>query len=216
MSIAEHEGGNGAVAQVNWSVVVHRIGDQTPLFGYDASRTLRTVSIGKLLLPLEVGRAIESSRVTPDQPIHRDDVAPVADSGIWQDTRTAVLPLHDVARLVGLARDNWATNALLDVVGLDAVQRLGVSLGFQAFALHDEVRDARTAAHPETLSTANAAELVSFFRRLEEGTLGPTRGFAPMPVSSATVKAPSPTRASPTGTPTGTMLATRFSGRCTT
>ena len=63
-----------------------------------------------------------------------------------------VRSVDDVARLVGLASDNWATNVLLQRVGgVGQVAATAEAAGLRGVALHDRVRDERTQAHPPTL-----------------------------------------------------------------
>lgn len=126
----------------------------------------RTASLGKLLLLVAIARGLDDGSLDGDEPLRRDAVAPVADSGLWQHLRIDVLPLADVAALVAGVSDNLATNVLLDRVGLDAAQDVARELGLVHAALHDQVRDHRGPEHPPTLSTGTAAELAQLVRRL--------------------------------------------------
>lgn len=135
--------------RARWGVCV-REGDRV-LLAHREHELHRTASIGKLLLLLQVGQALEDGRLRRDEPLDRREVEPVADSGLWQHLDVDVLPLHDVALLVASVSDNLATNVLLHRVGLPA--RRG------RLALHDLVRDRRGPEHPPTLSTGTAADL---------------------------------------------------------
>jgi beta-lactamase class A len=97
------------------------------------------------------------------------DALAVADSGIWQHLQSDRLPLADVAALVAATSDNWATNALLQNVGLDAVAETARRLGLQTTRLHDLVRDERAAEHPPHLSSSNAADLVRLIAAIHDG-----------------------------------------------
>jgi beta-lactamase class A len=99
-------------------------------------------------------------------------VEPVADSGLWQHLATDVLPLVDAARLVGTVSDNWATNALLDVVGIDAVRERARLLAPGGSVLHDLVRDHRGPGHPPTLSEGCASDWVAIVPALDERVRG--------------------------------------------
>ncbi len=129
---------------------------------------LSTASVGKLLLLLQVARSVPL-----DLPCDRRDVEPVADSGLWQHLSTDVLPAGDLAVLVASVSDNLATNVLLRHAGLDRVAALAGSLGLTATALHDVVRDVRTAAHPPRLSSGSAEELSLLLHRLPDLDGGP-------------------------------------------
>ena len=133
---------------------------------YEPGRRLRTASIGKLLLLIEVARGIEAGELDPYELLGKDPDLAVADSGLWQHLGTDVLPVADVAVLVASVSDNLATNVLIHRVGLDRVAALGASLGLTATALHDVVRDVRSADHPARLSSGSAAELSLLLHRL--------------------------------------------------
>ena len=159
--------GRGTDTAVTWSVCVRDAGGGV-LHAHQPDLVLSTASIGKLLLLLEVARS-----VPPDLPCDRRDVEPVADSGLWQHLGTDVLPAHDLAVLVASVSDNLATNVLLRHAGLDRVAALAGSLGLTATALHDVVRDVRTATHPPRLSSGSAAELSLLLHRLPDLDGGP-------------------------------------------
>jgi len=115
-----------------------------------------TASVGKVLLLLAVADALATGRLDARAPLTRPD--PVADSGLWQHLPTAQLTPGEAAVLVAAVSDNLATNALLEVIGLDDLQTMVKELGFQTLGLHDRVRDIRTADHPVDLSSGSAAE----------------------------------------------------------
>ncbi|QBR94396.1 serine hydrolase [Nocardioides euryhalodurans] len=130
---------------------------------------LRTASLGKVFLLVEVADRLARGLLHPAQLLRRDTVAPVADSGLWQHLRTDTLPLDDVARLVGAVSDNWATNVLLEEVGLAAVQQRARTLAPGGSTLHDRVRDRRTASDAATLSEGCAADWVGVLSALASG-----------------------------------------------
>lgn len=132
-------------------------------------RVLRTASVGKVLLLVETARGLASGELDVDEPLTRLVDEWVGDSGLWHTLSIETLPLVDVAALVGATSDNLATNVLLRRIGLDAVAKQATLLGLRATALHDRVRDLRTSAHAETLSTGSAAELGDLAARLAAG-----------------------------------------------
>ena len=90
---------------------------------------------------------------------------------LWHTLSVETLPLVDVAALVGAVSDNLATNVLLARVGLAEVAARATALGLRSTALHDRVRDDRSAAHAATLlSTGNAGELSALVHRIATGT----------------------------------------------
>lgn len=154
----------GLPAGVRWSVEVRREGEV--VLARDPDLMLRTASVAKVLLLAEVAARIEAGELDPAAPLDRRRVEPVGDSGLWQHLATDVLPVADAALLVGSVSDNLATNALLDLVGLDAVQARGRALVGDGAVLHDRVRDHRGPDDPPTLSEGSAAAWVSLLERL--------------------------------------------------
>lgn len=157
--------------RAEWSVVVRAVGQDVPLLSIGPSRVLRTASVAKLFLLVEVAAQLESGRLSPGELLDRSTVAPVFDSGLWHRMTVDALPVVDVAALVGAVSDNWATNVLLNRVGLAAVQGRAASLGYVDSALLDCVRDERTAAHPETLSVGTSNDWARFMSELAAGRI---------------------------------------------
>lgn len=143
-----------AASPAHWSVLVADPATGEELFAHEPDATLRTASTAKILVLLETARRIETGELDAGEPLTRDPSARVADSGIWQHLHVDALTVDDVARLIGLASDNWATNVLLRRLG--GVGRLAALVDGLDVALHDEVRDLRTPADPPTLSTGSA------------------------------------------------------------
>lgn len=131
-----------------------------------------TASVGKLFLLCEAAERITSGQLDPDRMITRHPDMGVADSGLWQHLRQDELPLIDVCQLIAAVSDNWATNALLDVMGLPAVTLRAQSLGCQHSGLHDRVRDARLPEHPPMLSSGTARELAGVAWRIHSAAAG--------------------------------------------
>jgi len=152
---------------IEWGVSVRDAATGDVLAAADADRVLPAASIGKVLLLIEVARSLDLA-----EPLTRTAEDAVADSGLWQHLAVDTLPAGDLAALVGAVSDNLATNVLLRRVGLEAVRHTARELGLEHTALHDRVRDTRTAEHPPALSTATASELSLLFTRLDERVLG--------------------------------------------
>jgi beta-lactamase class A len=141
------------------------ISSGTPLVSIDDTIVLPTANVGTVLLLVEVSARItardESAFGLVDKPQRT-----VAHSGVWQHLQAPVLPLTDLAALVGATRDNLATNALLDRVGLEAVRARGEALGLGRTALLDVVRDIRGPDDAPQLSVGSTAELGRLFAAL--------------------------------------------------
>jgi beta-lactamase class A len=143
---------------IRWSVCVRELRGGV-VFADRAQERLSTASLGKVFLLLEVARRFADGSLRRDEPLCRTPALAVADSGLWQHLRTDCLPAEDLAVLVAAVSDNLATNVLLERVGLAEVQRLARELGYRSSALHDRVRDDRSAADEPVLSSGTAAEL---------------------------------------------------------
>src|SRR5688500_11044511 len=98
---------------IDWSVSVVDLGSGEVLASHEPDRLLSTASVGKVFVLVELADWLRSGELAADEPLDRRAVPPVADSGLWQHLSTDVLPLVDVARLVGAVSDNLATNVLL-------------------------------------------------------------------------------------------------------
>jgi beta-lactamase class A len=139
-----------------------------------------TASIGKVFLLCEVAERIVDGRLDAGQMVLRDPRLAVADSGLWQHLAQDSLPLGDACVLIAAVSDNWATNVVLDLVGLTGAGERARALGCVESCLNDRVRDARTAVDPATLSTGTARELADVARRIHLAAAGePQAGISP-------------------------------------
>ena len=154
----------------DWSIAVDSV-DGARIAEVSPTRLLRTASVAKVFLLIAVANRIESGTLDQRMPVSRTAEAHVKDSGIWQHLEIDALPLTDVARLVGMASDNWATNVLLDIVGLDEVRVQSDAYALLGSMLLDRVRDRRGIDHPETLSVGCAADWVAIFAGILRGKI---------------------------------------------
>lgn len=134
-------------------------------------RTLRTASIGKLFLLIEIARQASTGELDLGRLITRSDDDAVADSGIWYLMHRDSLAIEDLCWLVGGFSDNLATNVLLREVGIEAVTATSARLGFVRSALLDRIREERTPEDPWTLSVGSADELSDLMGRLQRGEI---------------------------------------------
>ncbi len=139
------------------------------LLQHDPDTLLRSASVAKVFVLVELADAIVQGRLSAGELLDRRDVSPVGDSGLWQHLSTPVLPAGDVARLVGTVSDNWATNVLIERLGLPAVQARAHDLAPGGSMLHDLVRDERPAG--TTLSKGCGSDWASLFAGLAAGRL---------------------------------------------
>jgi beta-lactamase class A len=161
--------------RATWGICVRDLDRGALLLAHRPDAVHRTASVGKLLLLAAVHDGLAGGTLAPDELLSRRDVAPVADSGLWQHLQADALPLQDVALLVASVSDNLATNVLLHRVGLARVAATAAAYGLRRTGLHDVVRDERLPHHPPTLSTGTAAELVHLVAALPAQVLDQLR-----------------------------------------
>jgi len=161
----------GARDGVRWSVCVRDVDEAGApvLASYAPEVVLRTASVGKVFLLVEVAARAEAGTLDLDEPIAWADAEHVADSGLWYLLRQRTLPLGDLAWLVGAFSDNLATNVLLRRAGTAAVRARATALGCLDSALLDRVRDDRGPGDPPTLSRGRADELSAVLAGLARG-----------------------------------------------
>lgn len=161
------EGVVAASPEVAWSIAVLDVASQQTLAASSPLRVLKTASLAKVFLLLEVAARFEAGSLDRRELLDRRAVARVEDSGLWQHLHVDQLPLVDAAILVAAVSDNWATNALLERVGLDAVQARSRALGYLESRLEDCIRDVRGPDVPATVSLGRAADWAEIFARLQ-------------------------------------------------
>jgi beta-lactamase class A len=149
-----------------WSIAIHRDDDPTALVEYCPAKLLRTASVAKMFVLIELADRLARNEISAERLIDRSDTEPVHDSGIWHAMQADRLPVTDLAVLVGAVSDNWATNALIDLCGLDRIQAVAVALAPGGSMLHDYVRNQRSAGLPETLSEGCAQDWTMIMQRL--------------------------------------------------
>lgn len=143
---------------VRWSVEI-ATSDGT-VGSVEPTLMLHTASVAKVFLLIEVAHQVERGNLNLHDQVQKGTVPPVHGSGLWQHLNEQSLTIHDVCTLVGVASDNWATNALLALVGLPAVQERARQVAPLGSTLLDSVRDIREPHHAPTLSTGCAHDWV--------------------------------------------------------
>lgn len=151
-----------------WSIVAIDLRDERRIVEHSPDQILKTASVPKILLLWEISSRLDTGALKPDLLIDRRSTAQVGDSGIWQHLAVDSLPLTDVAAFVGAFSDNLATNALIDLVGLDPLTDTAEKLGCTHTRLNDYVRDHRLpGTHPGSISQGTSRELASLCAELE-------------------------------------------------
>lgn len=149
-----------------WSALAVDVDSSETLFRETPERVLDTASIGKVFLLHRLLAEVDAGTRTLEERVTRQPFEWIDNSGLWYLLQADTLSLYDVAALVGAVSDNYATNTLCRVLGLPVVQEHTRSLGYTESALDDIVRWPIPTGAPQTLSHANANELVDFVSRV--------------------------------------------------
>jgi beta-lactamase class A len=156
---------------VTWSVCVRDAETSDVLAEHDPLVVLRTASVGKIFLLVEVAAQAETGLLDLDEELAWTDDDAVADSGLWYLMRRRSLAIDDLCWLIGGVSDNLATNVLLRRVGVAAVYVRTRMLGFARSELLDRVRDDRGPDDPPTFSRGRAGELSDLMAQLRRGEI---------------------------------------------
>jgi beta-lactamase class A len=160
----------GRTSNIAWSVCI-RDGQGRELACVNHAVSMRTASVGKLLLLIEVARQCHVGDLAGAEVLFRDPSLVVADSGIWQHLQTDRLPVHDLCVLIASVSDNVATNILLKRVGFRRLNDLCAALGLTSTALLDYVRQHRGTDDVPTFSTGSAPELSALMSKIARNKL---------------------------------------------
>ncbi|MCW3814053.1 class A beta-lactamase-related serine hydrolase [Micromonospora sp. DR5-3] len=132
---------------------------------------LPLASVGKVLLLGEVAQRLADGTLAADQPVQlRDDDRDVGGTGLLGRLSPPCWTVADLATAVAAVSDNAATNALLRLVTLDAVQQAARRAGLRDTTVHDRIRAERGPGVPETFATGTARELCAFLAQVATGT----------------------------------------------
>lgn len=149
-----------------WSICLRDSTSGDVLAQHEQDRQLRTASVGKVFLLVEVARQIAAGELDPEERLGREQDDLVADSGVWYLLGQNTLSIADLCVLVGAFSDNLATNVLVRRIGIPAVGATSRGLGWTSSALLDRIRPDRGPDDPPTLSWGTASELSDVLARL--------------------------------------------------
>ncbi|WP_094770502.1 serine hydrolase [Microbacterium gorillae] len=126
--------------------------------------TYPVAGLGSVPILIETAAGVRDGRLDPDARVARESVVPAVAGGLWQRMHAQTLRVADLAALSAETGDPLATNALLGMVGLDAVRNRLVSMGFTRLAVLDGYRDVRgpdDAPHMAVGTTRDLARLMT-------------------------------------------------------
>lgn len=165
MSLETELGGSGD-NRVTWSIDVVDVHTGAKHLSHSPRTLLSTASLGKVFVLLDAANRIAADPRVGRTMLHRDASLRVTDSGIWQALSQPTLSVADAAALVGAVSDNWATNALIDFLTLDAVQQRASESAPLGSTIHDYVRDSRSGSDPVRLSSGCAEDFTALMTAL--------------------------------------------------
>lgn len=138
----------------------------------NAEAVMPTASTIKVPILIEVFRRVEAGTVDLERMLTVTEAVRVPGSGILRDLSLGVrLSVRDLATLMIVVSDNTATNLLIDLVGIDAVNRTLAEFGFARTRLQRRLSFAPTDAQPRPLGVTTPAELASIMAALATGTI---------------------------------------------
>ncbi|WP_037344798.1 serine hydrolase [Sciscionella sediminilitoris] len=148
------------------AVAVHAPGEGR--YGHHERTELPLASAGKLALLAELGRALEQGELTESTPVPIEPGDRCGGTGLLQHLAAGSYSLGDLALFTASVSDNIATNALLRVLGIEAVNRTADRLGLTATRLLDRIRDVRGPGTAPTFALGTAADLALLAARVAE------------------------------------------------
>jgi beta-lactamase class A len=146
-------------------------------FEYNADEVMRTASLIKLPVLMEVYQQALEGRVKLDDTVELKESDKVPGSGILTDHFSAgtTISLRTAVRLMIVYSDNTATNLVLDKIGIRSTTARMKSWGFPNTQIHAKVyRGSTTSVDPERtkkfgLGSTTAREMVHILEKLQCG-----------------------------------------------
>jgi len=132
----------------------------------DAHAVMPAASTIKVLVSAALWAAVERGVIDPGRRVLAADVPPCGGGGLVESMHPATaLALADLDLLMLAVSDNAATNALIDVVGMDAVNGLAAELGLERTVLRRRMMDTAAADRGDDNTTC-AADMAALMAAL--------------------------------------------------
>jgi beta-lactamase class A len=151
---------------ITWSVAIDR--NFLPVVRVNPKVLVPSASVGKIFILMAALEHVDRGVFSLDQLVDTSEVDPVTDSGIMQYLSSTSYSIADLCILIASVSDNRAANALIDLVGLPAIQQVSRNLGFVHTRVLDRIRDIRLSGQPEAPSCGNAEELLEMINMIAE------------------------------------------------
>lgn len=147
------------VAEVSLSgtVGVSLVGPDGATWQQQGDRRFHPASTLKIPVMVEIYRKIDAGTLHLDDPWTLTDEVRVRGSGVLNQMRTgATITLHDLIYLMISISDNLATDVLINMAGLEAINRTMADLGMKNSALGGTIRDLfADPGRPDIVATPN-------------------------------------------------------------
>ncbi|SDY93935.1 beta-lactamase class A [Micromonospora pattaloongensis] len=154
---------------VRVGAMVRRLDDHRSLAA-EPDLVLPLASVGKVLLLAEVARRLADGTLAADEAVELTaEDRRLGGTGLLGALSPRSYTVADLATAVAAVSDNAATNALLRLVTLDAVQQLARGAGLRDTTVHDRIRAVRGSDAPPAFATGTARELCAFLADVAAG-----------------------------------------------
>lgn len=138
------------------TVGVSLIGPDGATWQRFGDRIFNPASTLKIPVMVEIYRLIDAGRLNPDDPWTLTDEARVPGSGVLNQMRSgATITLYDLLYLMISISDNLATDALITMAGVEAINRTTLDLGMKHSRLGGTLREAFAGAPELGRATPN-------------------------------------------------------------
>jgi beta-lactamase class A len=148
--------------------------DGMPATGYNAERQVKTASVIKLPILVHVALLVESGALSWEQRLPLSDSDHTPGAGVLKLMNAGLQPsLRDLAVLMMVISDNTATNMLIDLLGIDAINQRIQSLGLSQTRLNRKVFAPNTPdCLPWGLGVTSPRDIVQLLTAIVRGEIG--------------------------------------------
>jgi beta-lactamase class A len=168
------------VSGVRIGALVRRLDDGYTLAD-GADTVMPLASVGKLLILGEVCRRLATGSLDPALRVAVTDAdRQLGGTGLLAHLSPAEWTVADLVTAMTAVSDNAATNALLRLVTLDAVQQLARHAGLHDTTVHDRIRGDRGPGVPASFATGTARDLCTLLSAVATDTFGGPETSRPM------------------------------------
>lgn len=161
LQIVEEAGGT-------WGIVIEDL-DEDRQWGWNAEETFLAESLIKVPIMAAVFAAVEEKRIHLHNYVcvHKEEM--VGGTGILQHlTPGTHMTIHDLLTLMIIQSDNTATNILIDLIGVESIQKTLSDMGMKESEFHRKMMI--YPAHMERKNIMSARDASALLRKIATGT----------------------------------------------